>query len=616
MSTEGVLAVVGAVGAGAAGVWSAMVSPLLLLPIVIFAVYTYLRKRLFFVGKDEQLFVETLTDMEVHNGPQVFLVPFLVRGIKKRKAISLSTVEYCLIKNSLSGVSRVEKGPQLLFLKPYDEFDGIKKAVIALKKTEYVRFVNKATGQVRVVHGEKGGVVPEPNESFLDSCGKKNAIDLKCYEFTKIEDKKTGAVRIERGEKLVFLSEFEETVGTVKQRAVEVDEETAVLVRNKRTGQQSLIEEKQLFFPKWDEEILEVRKLIKLADYEACIVRGKDGKDVFYFGSNQESQKRLTRGSSATHVVPSTSQAEKSKEGGQRSFFLPPYSSLVKLLWSRGRRRERRDLEITKIDLRPMYMSFEFNCRTADNVELVLEGSFFWEVVDLKAMVQFTNDTTGDICNHARSKFIEAVSKVTLQTFMSDFNTIAKKVLSDKNADEDTFYSQRGCTIHSLEVTGYHCAEKKTADILGAIIQETTNRMNRLQKQESENEVQLFRIKGDIEEERAKGELLEIQTQNHNARASMEGLGEAERVKAFLTGLSDELPDMNARLNAWNVLRKRDALDVVSKGNAKLFFTPKDANISIEQHDHDHVGFQGSEQAASESENSFADIDLTSKRNQ
>jgi hypothetical protein len=275
---------------------------------------------------------------------------------------------------------------------------------------------------------------------------------------------------------------------------------------------------------------------------------------------------------------------------------------LVALCWSRGRRREKRDLKIEKIDLRPMYMSFEFNCRTMDNVELVLEGSFFWEVVDLQAMVKFTCDTTGDICNHARSKFIEQVSKVTLQTFMSDFNNIAAKVLGD----DDTFYKQRGCTIHSLEVTGYHCAEKKTADILGAIIQETTNRMNRLQKQESENEVQLFRIKGDIDEERAMGELLEIQTQNHNAKAAMEGLGEAERVKSFLNGLKDDLPNVKDRLQAWNVLRKRDALDAVAQGNAKLFFTPADANLSIEQHDHDHTG--GTNDDSHLSEKSFENV--------
>lgn len=136
--------------------------------------------------------------------------------------------------------------------------------------------------------------------------------------------------------------------------------------------------------------MIEERKLVKLANYEAIIVRDVNGEDKFLFGKNES----------------------------ERSFFLPPYSDFVTLVWSRGRRRERRDLHITKIDLRPVYMSFEFNCRTADNVELILEGSFFWEIVNLQEMAKFTSDTSGDVCNHARSKFIEKVSRVSLQEFM------------------------------------------------------------------------------------------------------------------------------------------------------------------------------------------------------
>ena len=49
------------------------------------------------------------------------------------------------------------------------------------------------------------------------------------------------------------------------------------------------------------------------------------------------------------------------------------------------------------LQLRSVYMSFEFNCRTNDNVELIMGGSFFWEIGDLRAMVKFTSDTTGDI---------------------------------------------------------------------------------------------------------------------------------------------------------------------------------------------------------------------------
>merc|ERR1719384_391100 len=114
---------------------------------------------------------------------------------------------------------------------------------------------------------------------------------------------------------------------------------------------------------------------------------------------------------------------------------------------------------------------------------------------------------------------------------MAQFNDIAKQVHQDDNTQ---FYNQRGVKIHSLEVTGYHCAESTTAMILEQIIQETTNRMNKLQKQESENEVQLRQIRGEIDEERAKSELIEIQTLNSNASSKMEGMAEAEKVKSFL----------------------------------------------------------------------------------
>jgi hypothetical protein len=211
-------------------------------------------------------------------------------------------------------------------------------------------------------------------------------------------------------------------------------------------------------------------------------------------------------------------------------------------------------------------------------VELVLEGTIFWELVDLQAMMRMTSDTTGDICNHARSKFIERVSKVTLQEFMRDFNQIAESV----HKDDDSFYSLRGVNIHSLEVSGYRCAETSTAQILEQIIQETTNRMNRLQQQESENEVQLFQIKGEIEMEHANKELLDVQVANSNARAAMQGLAEAQKVKSFLSGLEEDVPDVERRIALWNTLRKRDALEAVCANGSRLYYTPSDVNLSIE----------------------------------
>ncbi len=73
----------------------------------------------------------------------------------------------------------------------------------------------------------------------------------------------------------------------------------------------------------------------------------------------------------------------------------------------------------------------------------------------------YTSDTTGDICAHARSQFLERVSRVSLSEFMAKFNKIA----AEAHKEDDSFYRQRGCVIHTLEVTGYHCAERKTAEV-------------------------------------------------------------------------------------------------------------------------------------------------------
>lgn len=522
--------------------------------------YLYIKYYVKFVSRDEQLFIEKLTAQIVIDGPRIALInPFMTKSTKVVKALSLGSLEYCVVKNIITGKHHVQEGPKLVVLKPYDEIlnnaqGQMKRKSYSLKANEFIRLIDKQSGKIRVVHGEEV-VVPTPDEAFVDKVGKMKAMDLKVWEYVKIQDIHTGAVRTEQGEKLVFLGPFEEYIEG-KKTAVEIDDETAVLIRNKRNGQQSLVTVRSLFVPSNDEEIMEVRTLIKLATYEACVVRDNTGKDSFYFGSNNE----------------------------ESSFFLPPHAQLVQMLWSRGRRRERRDLVITKLDLRPMYMSFEFNCRTNDNVELILEGSFFWEVIDLKSMIKFTSDTTGDICNHARSRFIELVSKVTLQKFMTNFNKIAKEV---HEADTTNFYVQRGVKIHSLEVTGYRCAQLSTAEILEQIIQETTNRMNKLQQQDSENEVQLQAIRGDIEEEKAKSELIKIQTTNSNAMANMEGLAEAERVKSFLHHLSEDCAGVEEKcIDLWKTLRKEDALRAISNGNTRLYFTPKDVNLSIEDHEH------------------------------
>ena len=101
---------------------------------------------------------------------------------------------------------------------------------------------------------------------------------------------------------------------------------------------------------------------------------------------------------------------------------------------------------MTVFDSRPWYMNYEFVVRTSDNVELLLSISFFWSLENIAFMIRNTDDAPGDICHHARSEIIQAVSKVTLKQFMENFNFIVHKTILESN---DPFYEERGSKIHS-----------------------------------------------------------------------------------------------------------------------------------------------------------------------
>jgi len=477
-----------------------------------------------------------------------------------QEALSLQEDEYLLLKDLASGKRWVAKGKALIFLEPTwkvevvtgkkgREGHGIRKAWV-LKKHEYIRLQDTITGSITTHRGE-AIVFPEANQVALDD-DKLLAIDLKVNEYVKIMDQASGEIRVVRGRQQVFLGPYDCVVH--KQKAVVVDDEHAVLVRNSSTGQLRLVTEKQLFVPGPDESIEEVRRLISLAEHEAIIIKDKDGQFQYHFGC-----------------------AQKRSSGTSASFFLPPYAEVVRLCWSRGRRRDKRDLYIEKFDCRAQFMSFEFTCRTKDNVELILEGTFFWEVVDLPRMVRSTGDTSGDLCSHARSQFIKHVARVTLKEFMDDLNVIASKVYQD----DLSFYESRGVKVHSLEVTSYKCAEDGTSQVLQQIIAETTNRMNRLSKQESENEVKIFRMQGQIEQERLNGDLLSIQHQHAQQEAEVAGSSEAYKIRTFMESLEKEIPGLEERFALWEALRKTETLSVLAEGGTSFFYTPKDVDLSI-----------------------------------
>eukprot|EP00163_Fabomonas_tropica_P029974 TRINITY_DN6624_c0_g2_i2.p1 TRINITY_DN6624_c0_g2~~TRINITY_DN6624_c0_g2_i2.p1 ORF type:complete len:617 (-),score=96.21 TRINITY_DN6624_c0_g2_i2:185-2035(-) len=464
------------------------------------------------------------------------------------QAKALHHNEYVRVIDQITGNIRIECGEMLFHLQPTEKLDGGKKNAFELGPFQYIRVEDTLTGQLRNVLGPKLWF-PGPYDKFGSV---KNAISLKHNEYVKIEDQLTGGIRVEVGESLVYLSPTEKVMGDGVKTGVEVDEETAVVVRNTKEGQLRLVTNRGLFIPGPEEEIEEIRELIKLADYETVIIMDREGRYTFRSGNGSQEE---------------------------RAFFLPVYSTLVELEWSCGIRMETQDLKITKIDSRPQFMSYEMLVRSKDNVELLVQLTFLWEVVDVPTLIRFTDDAPGDICHHARSAVIDQIGQVTLEHFMQNFGTLVNDCVLGR---KDDFYLSRGVKVHTVEVRSMHCKDPSTERVLQQIIQESTNRLNRLQIQESENEVKLFRLKGDIEEERLKGELLEIQHSHIRAEALMQGEAEADRVKAFLSGVSSVAEDPGTAIQLFNTIKRLETLETVSNSGAHLYFTPADVNLSIE----------------------------------
>merc|ERR1712096_85540 len=143
--------------------------------------------------------------------------------------------------------------------------------------------------------------------------------------------------------------------------------------------------------------------------------------------------------------------------------------------------------------------------------------------------------------------------------------------------------------IMSMEVTRYEPVDKKTAEVLQQIIQETTNRINRLQVQNSENDVMAAKLAADIQMEKQRTELIETQSKNQQLQAQMQGeSGGMERAmgaKAFIDGLNTSIANVSKRVELYElheVLENNRAnTRNLASGKANLFLTPKDMNLKL-----------------------------------
>merc|ERR1712188_28468 len=207
---------------------------------------------------------------------------------------------------------------------------------------------------------------------------------------------------------------------------------------------------------------------------------------------------------------------------------------------------------IDKIDMRIQRTFYSYAVRTNDNVELMLMGTIFWRVENVTKMILGTSDPSGDVWHHCRSSFMQAVSNTSFDTFMGSFNSLAKEAYYRDVADG--FYTERGVTLLSMEVTRFEAVDAETKATLRKINEETTNQITLLKKQEGQNAVRAAKMRSDISlaEEQTQAELrLEgpktslIQTRFGNnllqRKADAEGEAQpfAQHAKSFISALNE-----------------------------------------------------------------------------
>jgi len=442
-----------------------------------------------YLKHDEQLVVESATERWTIDGPGRKVTNPLF-SISVRKATLLDEQQYVHLKDGRTGTKRAVHGPGIAFLGPYESALNNVSNAIHIDKDTAVRVLDTASGRQRLVTN-------------------------------------SGAAAVGR------------------------------------------------FFPLPTEAVLEVQKLVRVEPHQVVIVQDADGLYHFFGGAADAAAPTPAHTTSthtapthtaathtaATHTATATSHGAfgviKSSQVGSQlpssdgegelpaeptqvtptpagvaasgalgtAFFLQPHWKLITMSWSSAIDPHAANdaaapvhtpgtlaykQNVTKVDLRARYTSFEYRVRTLDNVELVLQGTIFWQVTHVPTMISATGDPVGDVFYHARSALIQAVSAVKLTTFMTSFNAL----VADAAATDTTFYAARGVRLHSLEVTSYRPADDATALVLQKIISETTNRINRLQQQRSQNEVERSRLDSEVLIEQARQELERARAQN------------------------------------------------------------------------------------------------------
>jgi regulator of protease activity HflC (stomatin/prohibitin superfamily) len=466
-----------------------------------------------------------------------------------------------VVVHYLDGKETVD-GPCTKVFNPFRE--KTERKAIKVGNLEYIRIKDSLNGGVRMVAGHAKVFLG----AYEEIDGLEEKIVVKKDEYIRLVDRVSGVERVVKGAASIVPGAWEVSNEGVQQASF-VNQETAIVILNKADGTKRLYTTAGPYFPDPYEVVAGTTERIRVLPHETMVVRDAFGRYIIHSGAGEKGK------------------------GTGTSFFLEPFEEIVEMDWSTFSEPPEGDLQIvgtqrvSRIDMRARKVFYQYDVRTNDNVALRVEGTIFWQIDDVSKLINTTADPAGDVWYKARSALISAVSQVDLETFMSSFNPLIQAAFLDQAGD--IFYSRRGVELKSMEVTKYDCTDEETKATLQEIIEETTNRINKLQAQKSENDVKTAKLAADIYLEQQRTELLKTQSANQQKEAELNGAAEgtqlAKSAVTFLEDLNVSLPSLDQRLELYKMHKQLENQNTRTKfiagGKSTLFMTPADMNLNM-----------------------------------
>lgn len=155
------------------------------------------------------------------------------------------------------------------------------------------------------------------------------------------------------------------------------------------------------------------------------------------------------------------------------------------------------------------------------------------------------------------------------------------KLIDSVNSDkDDSFYESRGVNVIRVEVLQKRCKDPEIQKIFKQIIDEKTNRIKCIEKQEAENEIKLRELEGKIEAEKLNGTLLKIKKENERQENQADGIAEGSRIQNFIGNIGDDIP-LEKRLQIYFDIQNTKRLDLLSQSKTTLYLTPKEVDTRV-----------------------------------